>query len=450
MNIVVLTKGEWQAFELVLELLRQMGPKDRLLVWDDFSPPDWVDQMNDLAEVKQDAVEKDLGEHRNRVKAHLPENEWIVMIDADERIQTNFVPALNAIAAQAQDADTMFIERQNSSWKPRENIIPPRVDYSKLSDHDFQARVFRNIPEIRFNGVIHHTLRGFKKALYLQGPPFTIIHHRKDCARRYESFVPDYWEYVKNLTQFHAQDVAHYWYDITKWDLVGVRYAQWLHPCEGKKTFTPEGLAYWQKLIHSGDVCLDIGAHTGDTALYMSLAAGPSGLVIAVEPNPQVLPILRANASLNSHIAPIIVHPYAVTETPGEFTFHYSDAHLCNGGYASSLACGVEGGMHRYPLKVTGKTIGDIWPTRRVGFLKIDTEGYDKEILKFSRSFILRDKPVIKTEVFPDLNTEERAQLYDALESCGYNVLTEDLSRTCPKQEVLDVRSCFDIVGIPK
>lgn len=199
MNVVILTKDEWQAFELVIEVHRQMEAGDTLLVWDDCSSPQWLAQMKDIAEVKIDPANKNLSDHRNRVKAHIPPGEWIVMIDADERIQPGFLAALNA-KIKLTDCDAMWLERHNTYWDSRGQIVPPStIDYAKPFDPDYQPRLFRNLPEIHFENPIHHVLNGHKKAEFLKGPPFTIIHHRQNCPRQYENFVPDYGAYVRQL-----------------------------------------------------------------------------------------------------------------------------------------------------------------------------------------------------------------------------------------------------------
>jgi FkbM family methyltransferase len=48
-----------------------------------------------------------------------------------------------------------------------------------------------------------------------------------------------------------------------------------------------------------GDVVLDIGANIGVYTLYLSRAVGPKGHVVAVEPDPENLSILRDNIKLN-------------------------------------------------------------------------------------------------------------------------------------------------------
>lgn len=189
MNFVVMTKGEWQAFALVLELRKQCSASDNLLVWDDFSPDNWVEQMTDLAEVKQDAANRNMGEHRNRVKQHFPFGEWIVMLDADEWVQPGFVESLRTRVDAEPGADVFYLERHNSYWDDTGSVVVPDVDYSKPFRPDYQPRGFRNSNAIRYSGAIHEGFESYHWPLFLRGPPFTLIHHRKNSPRRYADWV---------------------------------------------------------------------------------------------------------------------------------------------------------------------------------------------------------------------------------------------------------------------
>src|SRR5579862_4242695 len=78
-----------------------------------------------------------------------------------------------------------------------------------------------------------------------------------------------------------------------------VEYAQWLHPSETKKEITQASVDALRKFLVSGDVAIDIGAHTGDSTIPIALAVGKQGCVLALEPNRYVFPVLTQNAELN-------------------------------------------------------------------------------------------------------------------------------------------------------
>ncbi len=48
-----------------------------------------------------------------------------------------------------------------------------------------------------------------------------------------------------------------------------------------------------QKLLKEGDIAFDIGAHFGIYTVLLSHLVGPTGRVVAFEPNPRILPSLE-------------------------------------------------------------------------------------------------------------------------------------------------------------
>lgn len=185
MNIVVMTKDEPCAFDLVRELEAQMNGRHRLLVWDDFSSPEWLRSMSVLAEVRQNALQSHFANHRNRVKCQFRDGEWILMLDADEWIQPGFIAAMELETSGVDGRDVMFFERRNTFHEDTGSSDHPSVDYRRPFKPDFQGRAFLNLPHIRYEGHVHEGLKGFDWPVYLKGPPFTIIHHKRNVQPRY-------------------------------------------------------------------------------------------------------------------------------------------------------------------------------------------------------------------------------------------------------------------------
>lgn len=185
-----------------------------------------------------------------------------------------------------------------------------------------------------------------------------------------------------------------YGYEIKTFSVEGigeVEYAQWQHPLEGPKSITKSQVDFYRALTKEGGFVIDIGAHTGDTTVPMSLAVGPQGLVLGVEPNKYVYKILAKNAQLNPNLTRIVPLPFAATAEDGEFTFNYSDASFCNGGFLSEIENTSHG--HSYTLPIVGKNMEHYLYEKygdeliNLQLLKIDAEGYDKEILKIFRFY---------------------------------------------------------------
>jgi len=169
-----------------------------------------------------------------------------------------------------------------------------------------------------------------------------LIHYLKSRIKK-RKIKRTFQEYGYEIKKFHLSKVG------------TVEYAQWLHPLEQPKDITKSGIDFYKTLLRSGDLSIDIGAHTGDTTVPMAIAAGAKGLVLAFEPNPYVFKVLEQNSKLN--VERTNIHPLclAATKKDGEFLFNYSDASFCNGGFLSEIKNKRHG--HRYRLKVKGGNI---------------------------------------------------------------------------------------------
>ena len=221
-------------------------------------------------------------------------------------------------------------------------------------------------------------------------------------------------EYGFKINKFHIDNVGE------------VEYAQWLHPFEKPKIITASNIDFYEKLSKKGGLIVDIGAHTGDTTVPMALAVGKEGLVLGFEPNRYVFKILEKNASLNTEKSNIKPLCFAATESDGQFLFNYSDASFCNGGYLSQIQDSKH--KHNFKLKVYGINLQNYLLEEHkdrlecLELIKIDAEGYDKEILKTIPKILNDFKPHLMIECYKKLNTEERYELFDVVDKHGYQL----------------------------
>jgi FkbM family methyltransferase len=237
-----------------------------------------------------------------------------------------------------------------------------------------------------------------------------------------------------------------------------VEYARWLHPGEKPKTLRQPAVDELRQFIRAGDVAIDIGAHTGDTTLAMALAAGPDGCVLAFEPNPYVFPVLHRNAGLNAGRVNVIPIMLAATAAPGDVEFNYSDSGFCNGGRHPGISRWRHG--HAFRLTVRGDRLPDFLAREyaslipRIRFIKIDTEGYDYDVIVSCRDLIAAQKPFLRAEVFKLLPLPRRQQLYDLVIELGYEIFvieSESNYRGRPlTRAALAAPETFDVFCVPR
>ena len=203
-------------------------------------------------------------------------------------------------------------------------------------------------------------------------------------------------------------------------------FANWSNPLISHRVINQEMVDFFKQFVSIGDLAIDIGANIGDTTVPIALAAGASGLTLGFDPNPLVFKILASNATLNEDKQRIIAYPYAISVEEEEFYFISSDASYTNGGI-SQTEKSVHG-KYVYPEKIKGVNLVKFLEAHhaswipKLSFLKVDAEGYDKEILKSIPELIARCKPVIVAESFAGNTDEEKMELWDVLHGHGYEI----------------------------
>ena len=179
------------------------------------------------------------------------------------------------------------------------------------------------------------------------------------------------------------------------------------------------------------DVVIDIGACYGDTSLPMALRANE---VLAFEPNPHSFEILKANSIANPSLR-IIPHNLAVGEA-GTVNLWYGGDY-CNGGAWGDWK--RESAADEKLVNVTSVNLHQFiqahYPDKlhRIGFIKIDVEGFDAQILSTLKPLLNVLHPVIVVEWFihyrdvsaPNDCTEGSRFLFHVIDDLGYRAYSE-------------------------
>jgi FkbM family methyltransferase len=237
-----------------------------------------------------------------------------------------------------------------------------------------------------------------------------------------------------------------------------VQYAQWGHPSDPPKVISQAEVDGLRRFIREGDFAIDIGAHSGDTTVPIALAAGASGCVLALEPNPYVFKVLEKNSTLNRDKTHIVPQCFAATEKEGSFVFHYTDASFNNGGFRSQQRWKLY--RRQYPLEVVGRNLLRVLREEfaarlpRLAYVKVDAEGYDRAILASIMPILREHRPVVRAEIFRKLLASERHALYDLLADSGYELFRFE-GGAAPQGARLDrtqltAEKHYDLLAIPR
>ncbi|MDR2769187.1 MAG: FkbM family methyltransferase [Puniceicoccales bacterium] len=219
-------------------------------------------------------------------------------------------------------------------------------------------------------------------------------------------------------------------------------------------------LQFYEQYVPKDSFAIDIGAHTGDTTVPMAVVAGSKGLVLGLEPNPYVFKVLERNAQLNKNLAQIIPLCCAATSENGTFEFNYSDASFCNGGFLSKIQ--TKSHHHSHKLMVKGINLSTYLNENmkaylpKLSFVKVDAEGYDKDVLSSLTNIIKTYRPIIMAECYKRLTKEERFSLFNIFEDFGpYKLFKLDDNRHTanihiPSGEMMLREPHFNFVALPE
>lgn len=266
---------------------------------------------------------------------------------------------------------------------------------------------------------------------------------RRKSARRYTR------EYPATITSFNLSREGK------------IEFANWDNPLVPPKAVSQEMVDFFKKFITEGDLVIDIGANIGDTTVPMALAAGRSGITLGFDPNPYVYKILQINASLNKEKQNIVPLLYAITVQEEDFYYVSSEASFSNGAISPSK--NSKHGKYIYPDKIKGVNLLQFLKAnyseklKDLSFIKIDAEGYDKEIIKSISDIIERYKPTIIAESFGDSPNAAKIELYNVISRHGYEIFYfEDFDinaktiKLDDSHEVTNWRKTINIYAVPK
>jgi FkbM family methyltransferase len=146
--------------------------------------------------------------------------------------------------------------------------------------------------------------------------------------------------------------------------------------------------------LRSGDTFLDVGANEGMISLLGSRLVGPSGKVIAFEPNPRPRSILQDNIDRN-HISNVTIMPIGLGEKDESLSLSVPKINTGEGSfgrtnYSSELVEIVKCDVRRGD---------DLLTTVSPRLIKIDVEGFELYVLRGMKHLISKDRPAIIMEM---------------------------------------------------
>jgi len=175
--------------------------------------------------------------------------------------------------------------------------------------------------------------------------------------------------------------------------------------------YSEDEVVLFKTLCSSGDTVIEVGSNLGAHTLPLSKIVGPSGVVIAFEPQRIVFQNLCTNISLNS-LENVYCFQKAAASKKGTL-FLPSINYQAEGNFGGVTL--QEEGVEEVEVVKLDKFI----EVDTLKLLKIDAEGMELEVLKGSKKLIKKFKPYMFVE---NDRFDKHKKLVSYIDSLGYDM----------------------------
>ena len=181
---------------------------------------------------------------------------------------------------------------------------------------------------------------------------------------------------------------------------------------------------FYTNIIKANDFVIDIGAHSGRHTKPMASLVGPSGMVMAFEPNPSARQWLQGNLKNEVKHNIVSIFPYALSDKSQKMQFVIANDRPEESGLKERV---YNGPTTTTTIEVEVVTLDSLKNsiTSPVTFIKLDVEGAEFDALKGARDVLETYKPIIAFEFgessYKSYNVQP-AELYDYLQGLDYHV----------------------------
>jgi FkbM family methyltransferase len=174
-----------------------------------------------------------------------------------------------------------------------------------------------------------------------------------------------------------------------------------------------QDMSIFRSLLAPGRTAIDVGANLGFTTTMLASVVGPAGRVLSFEPSPAVYAKLRKTVEANS-LDQVITFNLACGASASMQTLH-----AVNRSSGNSSIIG-EGPAAEAVEVVCLDDVKEVWESP-VSLIKIDTEGYEPEVLTGARRLIEEQRPILYLEMGGDYLQSTRRSI-ELLSELGYGI----------------------------
>ena len=213
-----------------------------------------------------------------------------------------------------------------------------------------------------------------------------------------------------------------------------------------------EEVEFIRSCIVPGDHVLDVGANIGYFSVLMASWVGEAGSVVAFEPVPANLLLLRRSIAENRFENRVQVIPGVVADEVGEADLLTVDVRYAfNSGGAYIVGGAAPTPRDHRRIRVMKTQLDALDMPRPVSFIKIDVEGAKALALRGAKELLRTDRPRVLTEINPEqlLKVSGTSATDWIAEMAGLGFECRVLERGSPGELIRTTASLINVVFLP-
>ena len=190
----ILTHNETDSLsELIQFLVKHKDEEDEIVILDDYSDDEKTKEILDTMgsiydiNIEQRHLHKDYAGQKNHL-TRMCKGEYIINIDADELPNKWLMKNIKSVLEVNPSIDLYWVPRVNTvKGLTQEHINKWRWQVNEkgwVNFPDYQGRIWRNRPNIKWKNPVHEVLEGYKEHTYLPAEEEFCFYHPKDIKRQ--------------------------------------------------------------------------------------------------------------------------------------------------------------------------------------------------------------------------------------------------------------------------
>ena len=157
--------------------------------------------------------------------------------------------------------------------------------------------------------------------------------------------------------------------------------------------YSEDEVMLWQQFVKPGMTAMDVGANIGPLTISLAKMVGPTGRVLAIEPQKQIFQMLIGNLALNELTNTVCMNGAAGDKIANLRVPKVDYSLVANFGGVPMLVNPDSDSDLMVPLFTI-----DSLKLSQIHFIKIDVEGMEQEVVEGAAETLTKLKPVLYVE----------------------------------------------------